>query len=74
MYVLGSSCVILCVLPGEEDGVGAEQNQDSGNLASPLGLAADMYGNSGSILNSPPHPAALASHLYKEGSPPSLAG
>ena len=67
-------CVILCVLPGEEDGVGAEQNQDSGNLASPLGLAADLFGKSGSILNSPPHPAASVSHSYKEGSLPSLVG
>lgn len=66
--------MILCVLPGEEDGVGAEQNQDSGNLASPPGLAADMVSKSDSILSSPPHPAASVSHLYKERGLPSLQG
>lgn len=62
--------MILHVLPGEEDGVGPEQNQDSGYPASPLGLAADLFGKSGSILDSPPP----VSHSYKEGSRPGLVG
>lgn len=37
-------CDIVCP-PWEEDGVGAQQNQDSGNLASPVGLDADVFRN-----------------------------
>lgn len=62
--------VMLSVLPGGEDRVGAERNQGSGNLAS-LGFVADIFGKSGDILDSPLLPA---SHLHKEGSHPSLVG
>lgn len=65
--------MILYPLPGEEDVVGAQQNQHFGNLAS-LGLAAGMFGKSGSILNSHASPAASVSHLYREGGLPSLVG
>ena len=44
----------------EQAGVGAEQNQGSGNLASPLGLAADVLGKSGIILD----PLVVGSRLW----------
>lgn len=44
VYTLGLAICDTLSPPWEEDGVGAQQNQDSGNVASPLGLVAGTFG------------------------------